>query len=235
MNPSRAKKKSRVGWIRTVLVNRLTGSKRSTWGLGVRGDPGPERVRSLDLTVFAAPEEGGGHHEPGNGRGRETEVTQNPTTSSGPREKREDREEIMFVLILRVEFVDMAELILKDNMEAERRRMQVDGEGMQHFQGRPARREIPDIISWVQCFGLYAAVVTSHYPEKIRELLTYQTMIVSEARRLGDAGGCSTTPSSGSKSPPSRLSISPESISPSMPLPFWHMGEVGDRRSAWTA
>lgn len=84
-------------------------------------------------------------------------------------------------------YIDMAEL-LKDNIEVERRRMQAGGGGMQHFQGRPSRREIPDIISWVQCFGLYAAVVTSRHPEKTRELLAYQTMIVSEARRLGGRG-----------------------------------------------
>ena len=38
--------------------------------------------------------------------------------------------------ILWAEYADMAEL-LKDNMEAERWRMQTDEGGMQQFQGRP--------------------------------------------------------------------------------------------------
>ena len=167
-------------------------------GLELGGDPDPERVRTLDLTVFSEPRESGGHHEPAREKGTEMGT---PNATSGRKERREEPEESMFVLsealpvvpaklvrrILRAEYVDMAEL-LKDNMEAERRRMQADGGGMQHYQGRSSRREIPDIVSWVQCFGLYAAVVTSRYPEKTKELLAYQTMIVSEARRLGGRG-----------------------------------------------
>ena len=153
-------------------------------------DPGPERVRSLDLTVFS--DQRG--DEPGTGQGG---AIPNPTIRGG---RKDEQEETVFVLsealpvvpaklvrrILRAEYVDMAEL-LKDNMEAERRRMQAEG-GTMHYQGRPSRREIPDIISWVQCFGLYAAVVTSRYPQKMKELLAYQTTIVSEARRLGGRG-----------------------------------------------
>ena len=80
--------------------------------------------------------------------------------------------------ILRGEYIDMAEL-LKDNMEAERRRL--SAVGGPHFN----RREVPDILSWLQCFNLYMAVVVSVHPEKTRELLAYQALIVSEARRGG--------------------------------------------------
>ncbi len=90
--------------------------------------------------------------------------------------------------ILRAEYVDMAEL-LKDNMEAERRRWQQEGASSQGpFMGRVTRREIPDVLSWLQCFTTYAAVVTARYPEKTRELLAYQAMIISEARRCGGRG-----------------------------------------------
>ena len=90
--------------------------------------------------------------------------------------------------ILKAEYVDMAEL-LKDNMEAERRRWRAEGGQPQgHFTQRTPRREIPDVLSWLQCFNLYAAVVTSEHPEKTRELLAYQALMISEARRCGGRG-----------------------------------------------
>ena len=47
------------------------------------------------------------------------------------------------------------------------------------FTDPPVRghREIPDLLSWVQCFGTYIAVVTSKHPERMRQLLAYQTLI----------------------------------------------------------
>ena len=86
--------------------------------------------------------------------------------------------------ILKGDFVDMAKL-LRDNMEAERRRPRASS-------GDPpngsCRREVPDLLSWIQCFGMYAAVVTSKHPDKTKQLLAYQTMIVREARRCGGKG-----------------------------------------------
>jgi hypothetical protein len=69
--------------------------------------------------------------------------------------------------------------LLKDNMEVERRRMMAESNPAPHFTNRQSRREIPDILSWIQCVS---AVVVSVYPEKMRELLAYQGMIVSEAQ-----------------------------------------------------
>ena len=87
--------------------------------------------------------------------------------------------------ILKPEFVDMAEL-LRDNMEAERRRWQTEeGPPQSHF---ASRREIPDMMSWLQCFTSYVAVVISRHPEKARELLAYQAMMIGEARRCGGRG-----------------------------------------------
>ena len=86
------------------------------------------------------------------------------------------------------EFVDMAKL-LKDNFEAERRRFVAEGTGgISHFTNRQSRREVPNILSWLHCFSLYAAVVTSKYPEKTKELLAYQATIIAEARRCGSRG-----------------------------------------------
>ena len=83
------------------------------------------------------------------------------------------------------DFVDMAEL-LRDNIEAERRRSQASNPDTPS--SVPGRREVPDLFSWVQCFGVYAAVVSSKSPEKVQQLLAYQTMIVREARRCGGRG-----------------------------------------------
>ena len=82
---------------------------------------------------------------------------------------------------VRRDFVDMAEL-LRDNMEVERR---AGGEGEPSL---TRRREVPDILSWLQCFSMYAAVLGAHYPEKMKELLAYQALIISEHRRCGGRG-----------------------------------------------
>ena len=92
------------------------------------------------------------------------------------------------VRILKGEFVDMAEL-LRDNLEAQRRAASM-------AQSPPAsaatptkyRREIPDLLSWVQCFGTYMAVLTSKFPQRMKELLAYQTLIVREACHCGGKG-----------------------------------------------
>ena len=57
-------------------------------------------------------------------------------------------------------------------------------------EGEPSltrRREVPDILSWLQCFSMYAAVLGAHYPEKM-ELLAYQALIISVHRRCGGRG-----------------------------------------------
>ncbi len=59
----------------------------------------------------------------------------------------------------------MAEL-LKDNVEAERRRLAAGENGV----ARVSRREVPDFDSWLQCFSSYAAIVTTQHPHKACEL-----------------------------------------------------------------
>ena len=82
--------------------------------------------------------------------------------------------------------MDMAEL-LRDNLEAQRRVAMQDAPSSSAAVSRP-RREVPDLLSWVQCFGVYIAVVTSKFPERTHKLLAYQTLIVREARRCGGKG-----------------------------------------------
>ena len=91
--------------------------------------------------------------------------------------------------ILKGDFVDMADL-LKDNLEVERRRYSQERESGHASSGQTPhyRREVPDMLSWLNCFSLYAAVITSKYPHKARELWAYQAMMVSEQRRCGGRG-----------------------------------------------
>ena len=81
-------------------------------------------------------------------------------------------------------YVEMAEL-LHDNMELQRR--QSSDSGCQN-QNKTNRREVPDLLSWITCFGTYASVVCDKEPQRIRELWAYQTMLVREARRCGGKG-----------------------------------------------
>ena len=85
--------------------------------------------------------------------------------------------------IQRLEFVDLADL-LRDNLEVQRR--SVATESTQSTRNK--RREITDLLSWVSCFGAYAAVLTAKYPGLSKQLWAYQTMIVREARRCGGNG-----------------------------------------------
>ena len=86
--------------------------------------------------------------------------------------------------ILSGEYVDMAEL-LKDNVEAERRRL-LSGES--RAGQRLECREVPDFERWLQCFSAYAAVVCSKYPHKARELWAYQAFMIAEHRKCGGPG-----------------------------------------------
>ena len=59
------------------------------------------------------------------------------------------------------EFVDMAKL-LKDNMEAERRRsLSIEGAS-----GTGSRREVPNLLSWLFCYSMFTAIVCRKYPKK---------------------------------------------------------------------
>ena len=66
------------------------------------------------------------------------------------------------------EFVDMADF-LKDNIEAERRRMPTGDAGMSGLP-QASRREVPDILSWLHSYSMFAAIVSAKYPHKAREL-----------------------------------------------------------------
>ena len=85
------------------------------------------------------------------------------------------------------EFVDMAELLC-DNLEALRRGTLTGPSATDAPPAKRPRREVPDLLSWVQCFDTFMAVVASKKPEKLRQLLAYQILMVREARRCGGRG-----------------------------------------------
>ena len=87
--------------------------------------------------------------------------------------------------ILKGEYVEMSEL-LKDNLEADRRRSLIDAGCPAHsHMGQFSRREIPDALSWLYCFGIYAAIICSRWPGKHGQLFAYQVLILNESRRGG--------------------------------------------------
>ena len=75
--------------------------------------------------------------------------------------------------------------LLKDNIEAEHRRLTSVEEG---GSSRGVRREVPNLWSWLQCYSLFAAILCSKYPKKAREFWAYQATIIGEAKRCGGSG-----------------------------------------------
>ena len=72
------------------------------------------------------------------------------------------------------EYIDMAELL----PEAQLFGVTEDGR-----QG-DRKPTVTDILTWVQCFGIYISVLTPCYPEAIPELITYMIKIVGQAKRF---------------------------------------------------
>ena len=84
--------------------------------------------------------------------------------------------------IQRGDYVDMAELLC-DNMELECRKASHESSASALGLGiQPSCREVPDLISWVQCFGVYSPIMSAKHANRICQLLAYQTMAVREAR-----------------------------------------------------
>ena len=85
------------------------------------------------------------------------------------------------------EYIDMADL-LRDNLEADRRRSGLLTPSAVLAQAKPIRREVPDILSWAQCFSVYIGVTAEKQPHRVKLLLAYQSTVLREARRCGGTG-----------------------------------------------
>ena len=88
--------------------------------------------------------------------------------------------------ILKGEYVEMAEL-LRDNIEAVGQ-CAADHASTSSSPNHPHWQEVPDFLSWLQCFGGYACIIATHKPEKIRQLMAYQTIMIREAHSSGGGG-----------------------------------------------
>ena len=88
-----------------------------------------------------------------------------------------------------------------------------------------SHRAVPDLLSWVQCFSVYTAVVASAFPERVHELLPYQTLIICEIRRCGRKGWLAYDSFSSSRwreNGKGRRGVG--STRTSSRPPFWHWG-----------
>ena len=46
------------------------------------------------------------------------------------------------------------------------------------------KRQIPDIATWVQVYSVYTLILTTQYPEAVKELIAYQLFIVQHSRKF---------------------------------------------------
>ena len=47
----------------------------------------------------------------------------------------------------------------------------------------PSRRAIPELATWIQCNGIYVAVLTSRQPHRSTELMAYQSIVAKASAR----------------------------------------------------
>ena len=90
--------------------------------------------------------------------------------------------------ILEFKFVDMSEL-LPENLEAptyESPAFTIEGRSIVPTTTAASRKknEINDILTWVECFNSYTAVITAFRPERARDLLAYMALIIRIAKQF---------------------------------------------------
>ena len=84
------------------------------------------------------------------------------------------------------EFVDLAALLRTPADEPTLPTISFDGRLIISPATRRNRRNL-DIIPWVQAFGVYTLVLSSYFPQRARDLLTYQLLILRTYSQFGGA------------------------------------------------
>ena len=74
------------------------------------------------------------------------------------------------------EFVDMSEL-LPDCLGCLKTGQITEDQATSRPMAR--KRYVSTILEWIQCFGIYMAVLTQKHPERISDLLGYQHLIIT--------------------------------------------------------
>ena len=73
------------------------------------------------------------------------------------------------------EFIDVAEL-LPDSLGVSTNPQNTGEKDKLPWETK--KRQVTSILEWVQCFGIYIAVIAAKHPEKIKDLLGYQALII---------------------------------------------------------
>ena len=55
----------------------------------------------------------------------------------------------------------------------------IRGQNNQNIKKHP----VTDILTWLQCFGIYVGVLTKQYPEAVLELMAYMVVIIKASQR----------------------------------------------------
>ena len=71
------------------------------------------------------------------------------------------------------EYLDMAEL-LPDRLGSYRNLTLEDKGGSP----KSKRRGVTNILEWIQCFSIYIAIIAQKHPERVPDLLGYQSLII---------------------------------------------------------
>ncbi len=81
------------------------------------------------------------------------------------------------------DYVDFGEL---PPAKGKGRQVQQAGEGhiviLQAADLTPTRKAIPDLVTWLQCFGLYVAALAPGQPHRVPELMAYQAIIAKASQ-----------------------------------------------------
>ncbi|XP_028415781.1 uncharacterized protein LOC114539351 [Dendronephthya gigantea] len=88
------------------------------------------------------------------------------------------------------EFIDLSELI-PENLEEppnELPSFSIVGAQIVTKPQPGKKRDISDILTWVECFNSYTAVLTSFFPTRARDLLAYMALIIRTSKRFGGMG-----------------------------------------------
>ena len=62
----------------------------------------------------------------------------------------------------------------------------LDGDKEERQGQKPKRRQVTNILEWVQCFSIYMAVLTKKAPNRIQDLLVYQGLILETGMEYAD-------------------------------------------------
>ena len=82
-------------------------------------------------------------------------------------------------------FVDLADL-LADNLASHEPEPQLMFDGRLVFTptSKRQRRHVEDILSWTEAFSIYSLVLTSHFPNRWRDLMAYKLLILRTYRQF---------------------------------------------------